>query len=71
MGFDVRGDHARLERPRQGFLPARNVWSLNPWHLESRFPEAKFDFWLEYKQSGERNRSVGTVISPSPELRSG
>jgi hypothetical protein len=40
---DVRGDHARLERPRQleGFLPARNVWSLNPWHFESRFPAAK------------------------------
>ena len=67
-GGDALGDRARLEHPRQGFLPARNVWSLNPWHFDSRFPAAKCVFELEYKLSGERNSSADTVVSPSPEF---
>ena len=54
--------------PRQGYFPARNVWSLNPWHFDSRFPAAKCVFELENKLSGERNSSVDTVVSPSPEF---
>jgi hypothetical protein len=56
-----------LEHPRQGFLPARNVWSLNPRHFDSRCPEAKCVFELENKQSGERSSSADTVVSPTPE----
>jgi hypothetical protein len=42
-GF-ASGDRAHLEHLRQGFLPARNVWPLNPWHFNSRFPAAKCVF---------------------------
>ncbi len=45
-----------------------NVWSLNPWHFESRFPAAKCVFELENKLSGERDRTVDTMVSPSPEF---
>ncbi len=64
---DAIGDCARLEHPLQGFLPATIMLSLNPWHLDSRFPEAKCDFELDNKLSGERNRSADKVVSPSPE----
>jgi hypothetical protein len=46
---------------------ARNVPSLNPWHIDSRFPAAKCLFELDNNLSGERNGSAETVVSPSPE----
>ena len=66
-GDNPFGDRARLEYPRQGFFPAKNVRALNPWHFDSRFPAAKCVFELENKLSGERNSSADTVVSPSPE----
>ena len=57
-----------MEHPRQGFSPARNVRSLNPWHFDSRFPAAECVFEFDNKLSGERNSSVDTVVSPSLEF---
>jgi hypothetical protein len=45
-----------------------NMWSLNPWHFDLRFPAAKCVLKLEYKQSGKRNSSVDSAVSPSPEF---
>ncbi len=65
---DASGDSTHLEHPLQGFLPARNVWSLNPWHFDSQFPAAKCVCELVNKLSGERNSSVDTLVRPSPEF---
>ncbi len=67
-GGDASEDRTGLEHPRQGFLPARNVQALNPWHFDSRFPAAECVFDLVNKLSGERNSSVDTVVGPSPEF---
>jgi hypothetical protein len=54
--------------PTARISSCENVWSLIPWHFESRFPAAKCVFELENKLSGERNSIVDTMVSPSPEF---
>ena len=61
-GGDALGDRARLEHPLQGFLPARNVCSLNPWHFDSRFPAANLGLSALFTLKTSKDFQVEHII---------